>query len=90
MTASARTAPRWSPDALFRLEALVDQGLTSGQIARQLGTTRNAVVSKCRVLGLKLKARRGGVPGQARNGARPALCDPWSAWGTKRWEERNA
>jgi GcrA cell cycle regulator len=42
----------WTAAVTERLEALWHEGLTAGEIARRLGTTRNSVIGKARRLGL--------------------------------------
>lgn len=44
----------WTDIEVAKLKGFVAQGLTGHQIARELGTTRNAIIGKCRRLGLSL------------------------------------
>lgn len=48
-----RQTPVWSEDAEKELRELFDQGLTHNAIAAKMGKTRDAIISRCRLLGLK-------------------------------------
>lgn len=50
-----RITNSWSEEDVAQLTKLVADGLTSGQIARQVGRTRNAVIGKILRLGLRLR-----------------------------------
>ena len=45
---------RWSPTREKACKALIDRGLSAGQIAPFLGLTRNAVLGKAKRLGWRL------------------------------------
>jgi GcrA cell cycle regulator len=65
----------WTPDTIARLRALWDEGLSTAEIGRRLGTTKNAVVGKVHRLKLRSRPtpiRRDGA-GQTR---RPATRTP--------------
>lgn len=46
------TPPTWTPDRIKELKRLHEAGRTCGQIAREIGLTRNAVIGKMSRLGL--------------------------------------
>ena len=48
----------WSEERVSQLRELVKQGLSAGQIARELGLSRNAVIGKLSRLGLRLAGRK--------------------------------
>ena len=62
----------WTEDAIEQIKSLAEQGCSAGQITREVsGTTRNAVISKCRREGIQLKGDKSGAynrePGKARS-----------------------
>lgn len=50
----------WSDDEIDRLVILCNDGLSSSQIGKILGRTRNSVISKCDRKGIKLRHPSGG------------------------------
>lgn len=57
--ARAPAADGWPPERVDRLRALIaSETASAGEIARQLGVTRNQVIGKCRRLGLRLPNAR--------------------------------
>jgi GcrA cell cycle regulator len=54
----ARGSPPWPAERTAELLRLRERGLSGGQIARELGTTRNAVIGKLHRLGLTIVVTR--------------------------------
>src|SRR5215470_6427182 len=56
----------WTTERIALLKNLVDTGLSCGQIAREIGVSRNAVIGKINRLGLsRFKRTPGALPGRA-------------------------
>jgi GcrA cell cycle regulator len=51
--AKARTETMWNDEKIGKLKKLWQEGLTTGEIGKRLGVSKNAVVGKAHRLGLK-------------------------------------
>jgi GcrA cell cycle regulator len=68
---------RWTTERIALLKDRVDAGLTCGQIAREIGVSRNAVIGKVHRLGLsRFKKARAAEPGRT---AAPKMTRPRTA-----------
>lgn len=47
----------WNDEQIETLKKLAAEGLSSGQIGKAIGKTRNAVIGKCHRIGVKLKGK---------------------------------
>jgi GcrA cell cycle regulator len=68
------TQTTWTTERIALLKSRIDAGLSCGQIAREIGVSRNAVIGKANRLGLsRFKSATGGQPERtgAPNIARP-------------------
>jgi GcrA cell cycle regulator len=73
----------WTDEAIDRLRALVSDGMSAGEIGREMGTSRNAIIGKARRLGVRLmgkpadgaimRANSRAAPQIAREGLRPTV-----------------
>lgn len=101
MTHGARNGCGWKDDELVILRHMVGQNASATQIGEALNRTKNSVITKALSLGLHCNGKRGGkrkkgvtvirTPvAKKRRPVAPSLCDPWSAYSLKRWEEKNA
>jgi GcrA cell cycle regulator len=50
--ASARAEPTWTPERVALLKLLWDEGVTTAEIGRRIGVSKNAVVGKVHRIGL--------------------------------------
>ncbi len=63
----------WSDEAIERLRTLATEGLTSAQIASDMGISRNAVIGKCLRAGFQLHHKQCGHPHINKRRAEPRL-----------------
>src|SRR5260370_40209027 len=50
--APARVEPTWTPERIERLTELWEEGVTTAEIGRRIGVTKNAVIGKVHRIGL--------------------------------------
>jgi hypothetical protein len=101
VTHGARNGRGWEDDEIVTLKRMVAQNASASRIGEALNRSKNSVITKALSLGLHCNGKRGGerkkgvtlirTPiAKKRRLVAPSLCDPWSAYSLKRWEERNA
>jgi GcrA cell cycle regulator len=72
-----RTETTWTMERIALLKSRIDAGFSCGQIAREMGVSRNAVIGKANRLGLsRLKRATAGNLEQSRNNSRSNLVTP--------------
>jgi hypothetical protein len=76
----------WTEEATERLRGLAALGWSAGMIAAEIGATRNAIIGRCRRLGVKLGIRQG--VGGRRLPASKVVLDQLTAEERLRVEER--
>jgi GcrA cell cycle regulator len=52
LCAPARVEPTWTPERIQRLVELWEEGVTTAEIGRRIGVTKNAVIGKVHRIGL--------------------------------------
>jgi GcrA cell cycle regulator len=70
------TQPTWTTERIALLKNRIEAGLSCGQIAREIGVSRNAVIGKANRLGLsRFKSATAGQLGEtgSRKNARPRI-----------------
>ena len=67
------TQTTWTTERIALLKNRIDAGLSCGQIAREIGVSRNAVIGKANRLGLSLQERS---RNKARADGDPEDCAP--------------
>jgi hypothetical protein len=87
----------WNPDTVARLRSLWAEGLSTAEIGRRMGVSKNAVVGKSHRLNLPARPspiRRDGVrkPPVARRPRRPSLAEqrPQCGYHENDFEHRNS
>lgn len=66
----------WTPERSEQLRELWESGQPASEIAKEMGTTKNAIVGKAHRLGLKGRPSPIGPPLSAEERAKRALTDP--------------